>query len=113
MEIEESLERAPAYFKENLGTRLQNAYKSLVSSNVRLKFQLKMLEFLNFMNQELKRGKNKRVRQCKIIELLTMQSARPSSSTKKLAKTNMPSTFSSLGKARKRKEKVCWKWTIV
>ena len=33
-----------------------------------------------------------------------MQGARPSSSTKKLAKVNMPSTFSGLGKARKVKE---------
>ena len=33
-----------------------------------------------------------------------MQGARPSSSTKKLANVNMPSTFSGLGKARKVKE---------
>ena len=33
-----------------------------------------------------------------------MQGPRPSSSTKKLAKVNMPSTFSGLGKARKVKE---------
>ena len=33
-----------------------------------------------------------------------MQGARPFSSTKKLAKVNMPSTFSGFGKARKVKE---------
>ena len=41
-----------------------------------------------------------------------MQGARPSSSTKKLAKVNMPSTFSRLGKARKVKE-FCLKWTTI
>jgi hypothetical protein len=35
-----------------------------------------------------------------MIELLMMQGARPSFSTKKLAKVNMPSTFPGLGKAR-------------
>ena len=39
-----------------------------------------------------------------MIDLLMMQGARSSSSTKKLAKVNMPSTFSGLGKARKVKE---------
>jgi hypothetical protein len=39
-----------------------------------------------------------------MIEFLMMQGARPSFSTKKLAKVNMPRTFSGLGKARKVKE---------
>jgi hypothetical protein len=39
-----------------------------------------------------------------MIELLMMQRARLSSSTKKLAKVNMPSTFSWFGKARKVKD---------
>jgi hypothetical protein len=63
-----------------------------------------MLEFMDIVNQELKHGKDKRARQDKMIELLMMQRARPSSSTKKLAKVNMPTTFSGLGKARKVKE---------
>jgi hypothetical protein len=67
-------------------------------------FQMKMLEFINTVNQELKRRKEERDRQEKLIELLMMQGSRPSSSTKKLAKVNMPSTFSGLGKAKKVKE---------
>jgi hypothetical protein len=39
-----------------------------------------------------------------MIELLMMQGGRPSSSTKKLAKLNMPKMFSGLGKARRVKE---------
>jgi hypothetical protein len=76
----------------------------LEGGDVGLKFQLKMVEFMASVNQELKRGKDKRVRQNKMIKLLMMQGARPSSSTKKLAKVNMPSTFSGFGKARKVKE---------
>ena len=56
-----------------------------------------MLEFMDSMRQEIKRGKEEKARQDKMIELLMMQGARPSSSTKKLAKVNMPSTFSRLG----------------
>ena len=63
-----------------------------------------MLEFMDSMRQEIKCGKEERARQDKMIELLMMQGARPSSATKKLAKANMPSTFSGLGKARKVKE---------
>ena len=36
-EIEVSIERTPANFKTNLGTRLPNAPKSLERANVRLK----------------------------------------------------------------------------
>ena len=63
-----------------------------------------MLEFMDSLNQELKRMKEKKNRQERLIEHLLMQGSRPSSSTKKLAKVNMPSTFSRLGKARKVKE---------
>ena len=77
---------------------------NLETGDVGLSFQLKMLEFMDSMRQEIKRGKEERARQDKMIELLMMQGARPSSSTKKLAKVNMPSTFSGLGKARKVKE---------
>jgi hypothetical protein len=103
-EVEESLKRGPENLEENSGARLPNAPESLEGGDVGLKFQLKMLEFMDSVNQELKRGKDERARQDKMIELLMTQGARPSSSTKKLAKVNMPSTFSGLGKARKVKE---------
>ena len=63
-----------------------------------------MLEFMDTLNQELKRIKEDRIRQEKLIEHLLTQEARPSSSTKKLAKVNIPSTFSGLRKAKKVKE---------
>jgi hypothetical protein len=69
-----------------------------------LAFRSKILEFMDSVNQELKRVKEERDRQERLIEHLLMQGSRPSSSTKKLAKGNMPSTFSGLGKARKVKE---------
>jgi hypothetical protein len=81
----------------------------LEGGDVGLKFQLKMLEFMDSVNQELKRGKDKGVRQEKMIEFLMMQGVRPSSLTKKLAKVNMPITFSGLGKAKKIKD-FYWKW---
>jgi hypothetical protein len=103
-EVEESLERGPKNLEENSGARLPNTPESLEGGDVGLKFQLKMLEFMDSVNQELKRGKDERAHQDKMIELLMTQGTRPSSSTKKLAKVNMPSTFSGLGKARKVKE---------
>ena len=103
-EVEESLEKDPKNLEENLGARLPNAPESLEGGDVGLKFQLKMLEFMDSVNQELKRGKDKNAHQDKMIELLMTQGARPSSSTKKLAKVNMPNTFSELGKAKKVKE---------
>ena len=48
-EMEDSLERVPANLKENTGVRLPNAPKRLESSDVRLKFQLKMLVFMDSM----------------------------------------------------------------
>jgi hypothetical protein len=103
-EVEEFLERGPENLEENSGARLPNVPESLEGGDVGLKFQLKMLEFMDSVNQELKRVKDERARQDKMIELLMMQGARPSSSTKKLAKVNMPSTFSGLGNAKKVKE---------
>ena len=44
-EMEESLGRDPKNLKEKLGARLPNAPKILEGGDVRLKFQLKMLEF--------------------------------------------------------------------
>lgn len=53
------------------------------------------------MNQELKGGKGKKDQQDKMVKFLMMQGVRLTSSRKKLAKVNIPSTFSGLGKARK------------
>jgi hypothetical protein len=103
-EVEESLERGPTNLEENSGARLPNAPESLEGGDVGLKFQLKMLEFMDSVNQELKCGKDERACQDKLIEFLKMQRARPSFSAKKLAKVNMPNTFSVLGKAIKVKE---------
>jgi hypothetical protein len=52
-EMGESIERTSANLKENLGARLPNAPMSLESCNVGFKFQLKMLEFMDSLNQEL------------------------------------------------------------
>jgi hypothetical protein len=49
----ESIERTLANLKESLGVRLPNAHMSLESGDVGLTFQLKMLEFMDSMNQEL------------------------------------------------------------
>ena len=62
-----------------------------------------MLEFIDSMNQELKRGKEKRARQYKILEFFMMQGGRLLSSRKKLAKVHMLSILLGLGKARKKK----------
>ena len=64
-----------------------------------------MLEFMDFVNQELKQGKENKARQDKINELLMMQGARPSSSRKKLVKVNMSSTFANLARQKMTKEK--------
>jgi hypothetical protein len=52
-EMGESIKRTPANLKESLGTRLPNAPMSLESCDVGLTFQLKILEFMDSMNQEL------------------------------------------------------------
>ena len=53
-EIEEAIERTPTNLKEDLWARLPNVPKSLKSCNVGLKFQLKMLEFMDSMNKKCK-----------------------------------------------------------
>jgi hypothetical protein len=73
--------------------RLRNATKSLEGGDVGLKFKLKMLEFMDSVNQEFKCDKVKRVQKNKMIELPMMQSVRPSLLTKKLSKVNIFNTF--------------------
>ena len=89
-EVEESLQRDASNDQGNSEARLPDPLVNLETGDVGLSFQLKMLEFMDSMRQEIKRGKEERARQDKMIELLMMQGARPSSSTKKLAKVNMP-----------------------
>jgi len=52
--------RNPANLEAHSEARLPNAPESLEGGDVGLKFQLKMLEFMNSVNQELKRGKEER-----------------------------------------------------
>ena len=101
VEVEEILQRSASNNKKNLGARLLDPLVNLEIGDVRLNFHLKMLEFMNFVNQEIKCGKEKRARQEKVIELLIMQGTRSSSLTKKLAKANMPSTFFGFDKVKK------------
>jgi hypothetical protein len=49
-EIGEAIERTPISLKERLGARLPHASMSLENCEVGLTFQLKMLEFMDFMN---------------------------------------------------------------
>ena len=56
----ESLYRVTLKDEEHLGTSLLNPLENLESSDVGLNFQLKMLEFMDSMNQEIKLGKEKR-----------------------------------------------------
>jgi hypothetical protein len=60
MEMGESIERTLANLKDSLRARLPNAPMSLESGDVGLTFQLKMLEFMDSMNQELQVGKEVR-----------------------------------------------------
>jgi hypothetical protein len=75
----EFIERTPANLKENLGARLPNAPMSLKNHDVGLTFQLKMLEFMDFLNEELQVGKKMRARQDNMVKFLIMQGVRPSS----------------------------------
>jgi hypothetical protein len=52
-EMGEFIQRTLANLKVSLGARLLNAPMSLESGDVGLTFQLKMLEFMGSMNQEL------------------------------------------------------------
>jgi len=56
----EFIEKTPANLKETLGARLPNAPMSLETCDGRLTFHLKMLEFMDSMNQELLVGKEMR-----------------------------------------------------
>jgi hypothetical protein len=56
----EFIERTLANLKESLGARLPNSPMSLESCDVGLTFQLKMLEFMDSMNQEFLVGKEVR-----------------------------------------------------
>lgn len=58
-DVEDSLEMDPLNLKENLGARPSNTSKNLDNSVVGLKLQLKMLKFMDFVNQKLKIGKEK------------------------------------------------------
>lgn len=50
-EIEESLKRDPANFKENSGARLlPNVLENLKNCDIGLKIQLKMLDFMGSVN---------------------------------------------------------------
>lgn len=68
--------------KENLGAILLNALENLKCCDAGLKFQCKKLEFMDFMNQERKCGKEKRSRQYKFIKVLMIQGVWPFSSIK-------------------------------
>ena len=77
-DVEDSLEMDPLNLKENLGARPSNTSKNLDNSVVGLKLQLKMLKFMDFVNQKLKIGKEKTAWQdkmssslwCKVLGLL-------------------------------------------
>lgn len=99
--MEESFQRALPYLEENSGARLPNAHESLEGGDVILKFQLKMHEFMDFVNQRLKCGKKTRARQDKMIELFMMQGIGFAFSTKILAKVNMLSTSSGPNKVER------------
>jgi hypothetical protein len=65
----EFIEKTPANLKETLGARLPNAHMSLETCDVGLTFQLKMLEFVDSMNQELLVGKEVRADKSKWLSL--------------------------------------------
>ncbi len=75
--------------------------KGLHRNDLIMSFQMKMLEFINRVNKELKQSKKERVKQNKFIKRLMRQEARPSSLSKKLAKVNLPSAYSGFEKASK------------
>jgi hypothetical protein len=75
-----------------------------VNKETELNLHIKLLDFMDSANQELKQGKQKKACQDKLIEHSMMQRSKSSSSMKDLAKVNKISTFFGLGKARKVKE---------
>ena len=72
-EVEESLQKDPANLKKYSSARLLNAPKNLEIGDVEI--QLKMFEFVDSVNQKLKRGKEGRGRQDKVIELLMLHTS--------------------------------------
>ena len=75
--------------------------KNFEGGDIGLNYQLKMLEFMDSVNQKLKDEKKERASKGKKIELLMMQGTRPSSSTKKLTKVNIPSFFPGVDNGKK------------
>ena len=56
-DVEKSYDRYPTNLEENSKARLPNAR---LEGDVGLKFQLKIIEFMDFVNQELKCDKDER-----------------------------------------------------
>ena len=59
-EVEESLQRDASNDQGNSEARLPDPPVNLETGDVGLSFQLKMLEFMDSMRQEIKRGKEER-----------------------------------------------------
>jgi hypothetical protein len=55
-EVEELLQEGPSS-----GVRFLKVPENLVNKDVELSFSIKMLEFMDFLNQELKQGKQERL----------------------------------------------------
>jgi hypothetical protein len=72
-EMEESLERILENLKKNLGVCLLNAPNSLESSDIELKFQLRVFEFMDSINQQLNYVKEMKPQQDKLVKILMMQ----------------------------------------
>jgi len=70
--MEEFIERTIEDLKENSGAILPNVHERMDSGDVRLKIQLKMLEFMYSMDQIPKCGNHKKAQQDKMIKVLIM-----------------------------------------
>jgi hypothetical protein len=64
-EVEESLEEGPSS-----GAKFPEVPKNLAKKNMELSFCIKMLEYMDFVKHELKRGKQEKACQGKLIECL-------------------------------------------
>ena len=69
-EVEESFERDPTKLDKNLEARLPNAPEGLKGGDVGLKFEPKMLELMDSVNQKFKRGKEVMAQQEKLLSSL-------------------------------------------
>ena len=79
--VEESLQRDASNDQGNSGASLlPDPPVNLEMEDVGLSFQLKILEFMDSMRQEIKHGKEERARQDKMIELVMMSLLRNASS---------------------------------